>query len=104
VSVDPALPWRLRGLPLTRILGVEVPIATTRRARLLGLSYLDREEAGPGLLIPHCRSVHTIGMRFPLDLVFLDPGGLVLDLKRAVGPGRRFRCPSAARVLEVPSP
>ena len=32
---------------------------------------LDRHRAPEGLLIPRCRSVHTYGMRFPLDLLFL---------------------------------
>ena len=50
------------------LLGLEVPVATTRLSRLLGLALLRRRRAGAGLLIPRCRSVHTFGMRFPLDL------------------------------------
>ena len=65
-------PRRFRGLPTTRVCGRCVPIAATRVSRLLGLALLEREAAGPGLLIPRCRSVHTFGMRFALDLVFLD--------------------------------
>src|SRR5262245_52399763 len=57
-------PHRFRGLERTELLGLEVPVATSRRSRLLGLALLRRERAGPGLLIPRCRSVHTFGMRF----------------------------------------
>jgi uncharacterized protein len=96
-------PRRFRGLPRTMALGFGVPVATTRRARLLGLALLDRERAEQGLLIPHCRSVHTFGMRFPLDLVFLSSDGLVVEARRAVPGGRIVRCGSAAAVLELPT-
>jgi len=38
-------------------------------------------------LIP-CGSVHTFGMRFRLDLVFLGRGFEVVRVRRNVGPGR----------------
>ena len=79
-------------------------MARTRSSRLLGLALLSRERAGPGLLIPRCRSVHTFGMRFPLDLLFLDGDGRVIDLRRAVPPCLVIRCPGAMAVLELPSP
>ena len=82
--------------------GVEVPVALGLRARLLGLSHLDREEAGPGLLIPRCARVHTFGMRFALDLVFLDGALRPLAVRRAVPPGGS-PVVGAAAVLELPS-
>jgi uncharacterized membrane protein (UPF0127 family) len=90
-------------MPRTTVLGFDVPVAETHRARLLGLAFLDREEAGEGLFIPRCRSVHTFGMRFPLDLVFLDAESRVIRLRRAIPPGRVVRCPEATSVLELPS-
>ncbi len=95
---------RVRALPQRTILGTPVPVAITRRARLLGLALLDRDRAGPGLLIPDCRSVHTFGMRFDLDLLFLDGNGRVTELRRSVPPFRFVRCRAAAAVLELPSP
>lgn len=86
------------------MLAWEVPVATTRTARLLGLALLSRERAGAGLLIPRCRSVHTFGMRFELDLLFLDQAGTVLELRRAMRPGRIADCRGAVAVLELPSP
>jgi uncharacterized protein len=97
-------PIRFRGLQRTEILGNEVPVATSPLSRLLGLALLSRGRAGTGLLIPRCRSVHTIGMRFRLDLLFLDADGRAIDLRRAVPPGRFARCPGAVAVLELPSP
>jgi uncharacterized membrane protein (UPF0127 family) len=95
---------RFLELPRRELLGVDVPVATTRRMRLLGLALLEREAAGAGLLIPNCRSVHTFGMRFDLDLLFLDEGEKVLDLRRSVRPWRIERCAAASAVLELPSP
>lgn len=94
---------RLSRLPRHRILQREVPVACGWRSRLLGLSRLEREEAGPGLLIPRCASVHTFGMRFALDLVFLDAEGRPLALRRAVLPRRLAAHRGAAAVLELPA-
>ena len=98
------VPRRFRPLGRTRILGFEVPVASTFRSRILGLALLRRERAGPGLLIPQCRSVQTFGMRFSIDVLFLDGHGRVLELRRAVPPNRVVRCPGAMAVLELPSP
>jgi uncharacterized membrane protein (UPF0127 family) len=87
-----------------RLFGLDIPVATSFPSRLLGLAVLRRERAGPGLLIPGCRCVHTFGMRFPLDLVFLAAGGRVVEHHRRVSPGRVVRCPGAMAVLELPTP
>jgi hypothetical protein len=93
---------RLSRLPLAELNGIVVSVATTRGARLLGLAHLDRAEARP-LLIPRCRAVHTFGMRFPLDLYFLDAGDVVVEHRRAVPPRRFAFCGEAEAVLEVPA-
>jgi uncharacterized protein len=99
-----AAPIRFRDCERRRFLGFDIPIATTWLSRLLGLALLTRERAGAGLLIPDCRSVHTIGMRFRLDLLFFDRQGRVVEICRDVPAGRFFRCRRAIAVLELPSP
>jgi DNA-binding response OmpR family regulator/uncharacterized membrane protein (UPF0127 family) len=94
---------RLRDLPSATVLGHEVRVATGARARLLGLSHLDREEAAPGLLIPRCSSIHTFGMRFALDLVFLGADGRPCSVRREVPPRRLARDRRAVAVLELPA-
>jgi uncharacterized protein len=94
---------RLRCLPRRTVLGREVAVARGLRGRLLGLALLDRERVGRGLLIPHCSSVHTFGMRFALDLVFLDADGTAIALRHRVGPCRFVRWRGADAVLETPS-
>jgi uncharacterized protein len=58
---------------------VEARVAIRFAARLLGLAWVS-PRPGRGLLIPRCASVHTFGMREPIDVVFAAraPGGLVV--------------------------
>ncbi|MBS1677123.1 MAG: DUF192 domain-containing protein [Actinobacteria bacterium] len=94
---------RFDRLPRRTVLDLEVPVATGIHARALGLSHLDRQDAGPGLLIPRCAAVHTFGMRFALDIHFLDPDGELLGSCRAVPPRRFVAHRGADAVLEVPA-
>lgn len=90
-------------MPRQEALGAFYPVATTRRARLLGLALLDLGDAGPGLLFLDCRSVHTFGMRFDLDLYFLGPHGEALRVSYRVPPWRIVHHREARSVLEVPA-
>lgn len=47
------------------------------------------------------RSVHTVGMRFALDLVWIDRDGAVVRVDRNVGPGRIRSCVAACGVVEL---
>jgi hypothetical protein len=51
-------------------------IADTRRARRRGL--LGRDSMEGALVIEPCRWIHTIGMKFPIDVAYLDPDGVVV--------------------------
>jgi uncharacterized protein len=72
-------------------------------ARLLGLARLRPHElpAGHALLIRPCSSLHTFGMRFPVDVAFADADGTILRVIRDVPPRRVRRCPRAAVALEA---
>jgi len=54
---------------------------------MLGLLGQPELAPGHGFLIPHCRAVHTMGMRFPLDVSYLDGSGRVLQVV-TMKPGR----------------
>ena len=94
---------RLRRLPVRELLGRRVPVARGPISRLLGLSHLDRRRAGAGLLLPRCSSVHTFGMRFALDLIFLNAAGEPIRVVRGVPPRRFVSVRGAAAVLELPA-
>jgi hypothetical protein len=75
-------------------------VAHSLRARLVGLA-LRRRPPDHALLLPRCRSVHTFGMRFPLDLVWLGRDGRPVRVDRAVRPWRVRSCRRAVAVLEA---
>jgi len=75
--------------------------ADTFRARakgLLGVPHLDDVQA---LWLAPCRAVHTFGMRFAIDVVFLDARGKVLRIVPNLPPYRLAVCLRAASVLEL---
>jgi uncharacterized membrane protein (UPF0127 family) len=53
-----------------------VEVAGSAQARRRGLLHRDSFEGA--LLLRPCRHVHTMGMRFPIDVAFCDAGGVVL--------------------------
>ena len=77
-------------------------VARTFRDRLVGLAWR-REPPSEGLLLPGTRSVHTFGMRFAIDLHWLDAAGAVVRVDRAVPPRRLRTCLRARAVLELPA-
>jgi uncharacterized protein len=75
----------------------------TRFRGLLGLGPGDFRN-GQGLWIVPCRGVHTLGMGFPIDVVYLDRNLTVVHVQTELQPWRfapiRMQ---AASVLELPS-
>lgn len=83
---------------------IRIAVANSFFARLRGLLGT-QDDWGYGktaLLIPHCRSVHTFGMRYALDIAFVDRQGAVIRSERNVAPGRLLNCKKAVLVLERP--
>lgn len=54
-------------------------------------------------MIPRCSSVHTFGMRFALDLYFLDREEAVVATRLGVPSNRFAFCGGASAVLELPA-
>lgn len=75
--------------------------ARTFSQRALGLLGLRALPAGEGLLIRPCASIHTFGMRFPIDVLFVDRNGTVSAVHLYVEPWRMLRCRGATAVLEL---
>ncbi len=79
----------------------ECRVASRFLERLRGLLLTDPSSRDArGLLLAPCSSVHTFGMSYPLDLVFLDRGGGVVRVCGGVPPGRVVPCAGAYAVLE----
>lgn len=57
-----------------------------------------------GLLLEPCRQVHTFGMAFPVDVVFLDRSWTVLSIARDLKPNRMTKVHiRSRRALEIPA-
>jgi hypothetical protein len=89
-----------------RFVATNVAVANSFFPRLVGLLGKTRKWArsGQGLWIVPSHGVHTIGMLFPIDLIFLDKDKNVVDLVEHVRP---FRIPRVSlrsySVLELPA-
>jgi uncharacterized protein len=94
---------RMKIVNLTRqtVLAHRVEVADHGAARRKGLLGRDGLAAEGGLWIVPCESVHTFGMRFPIDLVYLDRSRRVKKTRARVPPWRLSACLSAYSVLEL---
>jgi uncharacterized protein len=87
-------------------LATALAVADTHWTRFRGLLGLHEDDFGNGrgLWIVPCRGVHTLGMGFPIDVVYLDRSLTVVDVQNELPPWRfapiRMQ---AASVLELPS-
>jgi uncharacterized membrane protein (UPF0127 family) len=73
------------------------------KTRTRGLLGRDRLAEGGGLVIAPSQGVHTFGMRFPIDVVFVRRDGRVARCRSAVPPRRLALWLPAFAVLELPA-
>ena len=80
---------------------LEVDVAATRATRRRGL--LGRESLGAteGLLLTPCKAVHTVGMRFAIDVIFIDRDGRAVRIVPALAPWRIAMSTRAKAVIEL---
>lgn len=71
--------------------------------RMRGLLGRPQLVAGQGLLLAPCNSIHTLGMRYPLDLVYLSTEWRVVKCVMQLSPWRLSACLGARMVLELPA-
>lgn len=84
-------------------LGARIVLADTWFARLRGYLFRRAPDRGEGLFIVPCRAVHMYGMRFALDVAFLDSTGRVVAIYPALRPrGRTAFHRSAVYAIELP--
>ncbi len=78
-------------------------VADTSAKRQKGLLGRASLPAGQGLWIVPCEGVHTCGMRFAIDIVYLDRKKRVRKVRRSMMPWRLSMCLFAHSVLELPA-
>jgi uncharacterized membrane protein (UPF0127 family) len=83
------------------VLSVQIFPAFSFWRRLRGLLFRSPLQAGEGMWIQPCHSVHTLGMRYALDLIFLDKSQRVLRVVENLVPWRMANCSGAHSVIEM---
>ena len=81
--------------------GLTLLTARSFRERRRGLARMTPLPPVYGLRILKCNSIHTFGMRFALDLVWLGRDGRVVRVDHAVAPRRMKLCVRARSVVET---
>lgn len=94
---------RVRNQSKNTVLGDRVAIADTSATRRTGLLKHRGLDPGEGLWIAPSEAVHTFGMKFPIDVLFLDKKRKVLKVRSDMVRSRMAICLRAHSVLELPS-
>lgn len=100
---EPDVRYRVFNLTRQVVIAERVEVADRGAKRRKGLLGRDGLGPGEGLWIVPCESVHTFGMRFPIDLIYLDRKKRVRKVKSGVPAWRLSACFSAHSVMELPA-
>jgi len=85
-------------------LGTRIALADRWWLRLRGLIARPELRPGEGLMLTECRAVHMYGVRYPLDVAFVDRRGAVVALYAGLRPNARTRWHRrAAHAIELPA-
>lgn len=103
--LDRSLPLTLviRNLTKQSLLADRAILANTSSTRRTGLLKHDSLPEGEGLLITPCEGVHTFGMKFPIDVIYLSKKRVVLKIRPEMPRRRISFCLRAHSVLELPA-
>ena len=86
-----------------RTVARDVEAALTSETRRKGLLGRDGMPDASALVIAPCPAVHTIAMRFAIDIVFVDRDGTAVRVVRNLRPWRMAASPRAYAVIEMPA-
>jgi uncharacterized membrane protein (UPF0127 family) len=85
------------------VVGECIDVADTSAKRRTGLLRHDSLAEGHGLWIVPCEGIHTWGMRFAIDVVFLSRYRKILKIRKDLQQRRLSFCLRAHSVLELPA-
>lgn len=94
---------RIKNTSKGKFLAENCKVADTFRTRLRGLIGKSGLQTGDALFIKPCNSVHTLFMRFPIDVLFLDANNTVIFLIENMLPWKISPFVKKAKsVVEIP--
>lgn len=82
--------------------GMVVDVCENELERARGLLFRRRLRPYEALHIPRCRAVHTLGLWYPIDVVFCGSDGTVLAIVPKLSPFRMATDGQATDVWELP--
>lgn len=94
---------KIRNRTRQTVLATEADAADNSRKRRVGLLKHNSLPSGQGLWIVPCEGIHTFGMKFPIDVLYLDRKKKVLKVRPHMAPRRISLCLRAYSVLELPA-
>ena len=84
-----------------KIVAPTVMVASTFWRRLKGLLGTDGLPPGRALIIMPCSAIHTFGMKYPIDALFLDKHRRIVKIIDTIKPNRVAAAFGADCVVEV---
>jgi len=96
-------------MPITNLtqeiqLNYKVTAAVRFFSRVIGLQHTSQIDSNTAFLIRPCTGIHTFGMKYPIDVIFVDKDGVVIKVCKDLRPNRiTGLIPSAHGVLEFPN-
>ena len=100
---EPDVRWKIANLTRQTVLADRVDVADSAANRNKGLLGRNGLEPGEGLWIVPCSAVHTFGMRFTIDLVYIGRDKRVKKVRSSVPPWHMSACITAHSVVELAS-
>ncbi|MCW8928695.1 MAG: DUF192 domain-containing protein [Gammaproteobacteria bacterium] len=80
-----------------------VALTTTAWERMKGLLGSDQLDNNDGLIISPCNSVHTLFMKYSIDVIYLDKNGIVKKIVPQLKPWHFSFCLGGKTTLELAS-
>jgi uncharacterized membrane protein (UPF0127 family)/CheY-like chemotaxis protein len=84
-----------------KVVADSVAVADTTLRRLRGVMGRTRLQPGSGMLLRPAWSIHTAFLRFPIDVVFIDPEQVVIRIEAQLPPFSTASCRGAREVVEL---
>lgn len=98
---NPELSYQLRNERTGHVVASELQTAFDSASRRTGLLQHDTMPDGTALIIAPCNAIHTIRMRFAIDVAFVAKDGRIVKLRDAVPPWRMSAALGAFAVIEL---
>lgn len=93
----------IRNITQNTIIASDAGLADNFITRLKGLLGTNQLDTGRALIIRPCNSIHTFGMKYAIDVVFIDKQDSIVKIIQDMPAGRFSLCSGSSYVVELPA-